>query len=221
MTLLAEDLVLLLLDDDSSRFTAHSSLDAALGGALLAELALGGWALVGEPSGMFRRTAVHATGLPVPEHPVLADALAEVAAKDRSPGELVSRLGRAAREPLLETLAGRGILRRDDGRILGLFPSTTWPTADATYERQTRSSLSSAIRDGQADDRAVALLSLLSAIAVAHKVIDVDGLDGREVRRRVQAMAEGDWAAKAVRDAVGAIDAAVTSAVIASTTTTT
>ncbi|MGC5615445.1 GOLPH3/VPS74 family protein [Georgenia sp. Z1491] len=219
MTLLAEDLTLLLLDDDSGRFTHHSYLVAGLGGALLAELALGGWVQIGEPSGLFRRSTVEPTGAPPPEHPVLADALEEVTAKDRTASELVTRLGRAAREPLLETLAERGILRREEGRVLGLFSSTTWPTDDARHEREMRAALTAAIAEGRGDARAVALLSVLSAMDIAHKVLPVEGLGGREVRRRVKEMAEGDWAAKAVRDAVAAVDAAVMSAVVATTVT--
>ncbi|MGC5628226.1 GOLPH3/VPS74 family protein [Georgenia sp. Z1344] len=217
--LLAEDLTLLLLDDDSGRFTAHSSLDAALGGALLAELALGGWVVIGDPSGMFKRSTVRPTDAPAPGHQVLAEALAEVAAKERSTNELVTRLGRAAKEPLLESLAARGILRRERGRVLGLFPSTTWPTADATHEQQMRAALTDGIATGRGDERVIALLSVLSAIDMAHKVLPVDGLGNREIRRRVREMAEGDLSAKAVKDAVGAIDAAVTAAIVTATVT--
>ena len=40
-TLIAEDLLLLLLDDESGKLTNATFLDAGLGGALLVELALG------------------------------------------------------------------------------------------------------------------------------------------------------------------------------------
>ena len=40
-TLIAEDLVLLLLDDESGKLTNASYLDTGIGGALLVELALG------------------------------------------------------------------------------------------------------------------------------------------------------------------------------------
>ena len=39
-TLIAEDLVLLLLDDESGKLTNTSHLDTGIGGALLVELAL-------------------------------------------------------------------------------------------------------------------------------------------------------------------------------------
>jgi hypothetical protein len=218
VTLLAEDLTLLLLDDDTGRFTARSYRDAALGGALLAELALGGWVRIDEPSGAMRRSIVRPTGTPAPEHPVLVGALEEVAAKERTAKELVTRLGRAAREPLLESLADRGILRREDDRVLGLFPSTTWPTADATHERERRASLTRAIEAGRGDEHDVALLSILSAMDVVHRVLPVEGLGGREVRKRVKEMADGNFAARAVKVAVDAINMAVTSVIISSTT---
>ncbi|MGO1511024.1 MAG: GOLPH3/VPS74 family protein [Actinomycetales bacterium] len=218
MTLLAEDLTLLLLDDDSGRFTTHSSRHAALGGALLADLALGGWVEIDGPTGAFRREIVRPTGQPAPEHPVLADALTEVAAKDRTAKELVTRLGRAANEPLLQSLVDRGILRRERDKVLGLFPSTTWPTEDVTHERERRATLTTAIETGQGSERDVALLSILSAIDVAHRVLPVEGLGAREVRSRVKGMAEGDFAAKAVKYAVDSIDAALTAVIVTSTT---
>ena len=54
MTLIAEDLLLLLLDDDTGKASAgvSSYLDYALAGALLAELALTGAVFVGGAGGV-------------------------------------------------------------------------------------------------------------------------------------------------------------------------
>jgi hypothetical protein len=50
-------------------------------------------------------------------------------------------------------------------------------------------------------------------------VIDREGLTAGDVRKRAKAIAEGDWAAKAVHDAVAAAQAAVTAGVMVATTT--
>ena len=60
-----------------------------------------------------------------------------------------------------------------------------------------------------------ALVALLAAIDRAHKVVDHEGLSSREVRRRAKQIAEGAWAAKAVRDAIAAATAATAGAVAA------
>ncbi len=120
-TLIAEDLLLLLLDDDSGRLTLTSYPQTVLGGALLVELAMSGAVEVGEGAGP--------------------------------------------------------------------------------------------------DDRTGVLVALLSAIDKPHKVVDHRGLSSKEVRKRAKRIAEGDWAAKAVRDAIAASTAAV-SAAVASTAAT-
>ena len=63
------------------------------------------------------------------------------------------------------------------------------------------------------EPRTAALVALLSAIDRAHKVVDHEGLPAREVRKRAKAVAEGAWAAQAVRDAVAASTAAVAAVV--------
>jgi hypothetical protein len=70
----------------------------------------------------------------------------------------------------------------------------------------------------QPDGRTAALVALLSSLDLAQKVVDSGEVPSREVRKRAKEIADGDWAAKAVRDAIAAAQAAVTAAVIASTT---
>ena len=67
-------------------------------------------------------------------------------------------------------------------------------------------------------ERTAALIAVLSALDLAHKVIDREGLPARELKKRAKEVAEGDWAAKAVRDSIAAAQAAMTAAVVATTT---
>ena len=55
---------------------------------------------------------------------------------------------------------------------------------------------------------------------LAHKVVDREGLSGGQVKKRAKEVADGDWAAKAVKDAIAAAQAAVTAAVVATTAST-
>ncbi len=220
--LIAEDLVLLLLDDESGKLEHTTYLDVGIGGALLVELAVAENVSVVKGDGLWARARVSVSSAPPPDDPVLVEALALVAEKPRSAEDLVGRLGKKRRDVLLARLRQRGILEETEHLTLGLIPRKRWPTVDSTHEDGVRRALADAlVRGAQPDQRTAALVALLSALDLAHKVLDREGLPAREVRKRAKEIAEGNWSAKAVRDAVAAAQAAVTAAVIASTAATT
>ena len=68
-TLIAEDLLLLLLDDESGKLQHATYLDTGLGGALLVELALGGQVEVVKGSGLWARAKVHPVPAVTPPEP--------------------------------------------------------------------------------------------------------------------------------------------------------
>lgn len=209
MTLIAEDLLLLLLDDESGALNGTAYPQTVLGGALLIELATTGAAEVEEKQNVWRSAKVHVTGRP-PEDPALRAAYDVVAEKPRSAQELVDRLGKSARDTLAARLVERGLLERRESKVLGLFPRTRWPAVDTRHEEEVRRRLAATLVQGvEPDERTGALVALLSAIDKAHKVVDHRGLPAREVRKRAKAVADGEWAAKAVRDAISASIAAV------------
>lgn len=221
-TLIAEDLLLLLLEDRTGAMTNSTYLDTGIGGALLMELALAGSVDVVRGTGLWARSKVVPTGRAAPPDPLLEEAFAEVAAKERTAQDLVGRLGRKRRETLLSRLERKGVLRRSEDKVLGLFPRTRWPAVDSTREADVRRVLGNVLLRGvHPDQRTAALVALLSAMDLAHKVVDREGLSSREVRRRAKEVAEGEWAAKAVKDAVAAAQAAVMAGVMAATTTAT
>lgn len=220
-TLIAEDLLLLLIDDRKGTVTS-SHVDVALGGALLLELALADAVHVRERTSIWSGAGVAATpGAAVPD-PLLAEALRRVAERERAASDLVHRLGTGARDALAARLAERGILRREDDRVLGLFPRTRWPEADGRHEDEVRARLTAVLVQGLAPDpRTGALVALLHALGLAPSLVDRGGVPARDVRRRAKEVAEGAWAAKAVQDAVAASTAAMTAVIAATTVTTT
>jgi hypothetical protein len=218
-TLIAEDLLLLMLDDDSGRLEGATYLDTGIGGAVLVELAMADLVEVVRGSGMWARAKVVATAAAPPSDPLLAEALEVVRTKERSANDLVTRLGRRRREVLLERLQQRGILEEREDRVLGVIPRRRWPTVDSTHETDVRRRLGDVlVRGVRPDPHTAALVSILSALDLAHKLVDREGLSAREVRKRARAVADGDWAAKAVKDSIQASQAAITAAVMASTT---
>ena len=101
--------------------------------------------------------------------------------------------------------------------MLGIFPRETWPAEDSRHEDEVRRRLHDVLVVGTTpDERTGALVALLLAVDRAHKVLP--GLDGparRRVKARAKEVAEGAWAAKAVRAAVEAMQSAVAVGVIA------
>lgn len=223
MTLIAEDLLLLLLDDVKGTVSTWGRTDALLGGAVLAELAVRGLVTVDEHKSIWRADTVHAaTPAPADLDPVLAEALVTIAEKDRKASSLVSRIGKGLEDRLAAGLAERGMVERKDGKLLGLFPRTTWPAADTTHEDDVRRTVTACLVDGaQPDERTGALIALLAAIDQAHSAVTSGTTTAKqELEKRAKEVAEGQWAAKAVKDAVDAATAAMLGAVAASTAAT-
>jgi hypothetical protein len=214
--LIAEDLLLLLYDDQTGKpITGSPGLDFALAGAVLIELTLQQrlsittdgrgrlWVLDGAPT----------------EDPILDERLLYVIGKPgKKPKDQIKPLSKHLREQLLDRLAQRGVLAAEQGKVLGLFPVTRWPARDARHELEVRSQLEGVLTQGlRPDERTAALIALLSALNVVPKVI-TDAFDKRALKQRAKEIADSDWAAAAVKKAVVEVQAAVTTAIVLSAT---
>lgn len=207
MPTLAEDLLLLLLDDASGRLiTDATSADHALAGAVLVDLVSAG--RVAEESGK-----LHVMDTASLDEPVLEACLERLAEKAPvKPQRAVEVLAKNVRGTVLDALAGRGLIRQDKDKVLGLFPRRTWPAVDSAHEDSVRAELTAALVGGeQPGERAGALIALLHAIGVVPKVVEGDK---KALKARAKEISEGDWTSVAVRKAVQSIQAAVTSAIV-------
>lgn len=221
---LAADLLLLAYADDTGKPVLDSTkLNAALAGATVLELtALGVLDVADElgpvrPGRMFR-----VPGRPAPDP--LLDEVADVCHNSK-PKDAISAIAgvssfkdRAGRikDALLHRLAAEGVLRQEKAKVLGLFETSRWPTADPSYERALVDRIGAVLVGGeQPDPRTAALISLLSAVDLAPKVLP--GADKRQVRARAKEIAEGSWAAAGVRRAIDSVSAAVTAAIVTPT----
>ncbi len=127
---LAEEVVLLSLDDETGRPVGRSGMapDLALAGALLMELALAGrvdsdreriWVADSTPTGDTLADAA-LTQLQAPDVP--GDARGAIL--------LLARESPAAREAILARLVEAGILRRLNDRVLWVFSDRRYPKAE-------------------------------------------------------------------------------------------
>jgi hypothetical protein len=215
--LIAEDLLLLLTDDETGKLAASpGEVDVALGGALLVELVLMQRVdLAGSPQQApeGRLIVRDATGT---TDPLLDEALATVGQNQgRKPQNVVRALGKGVRVCLYDRLAGRGVLRAQGGKFLGVFPRHRWPALDSSHEDSVRADLLAAVRNTTAaDPRTGALISLLLALNAVRTAVDpaAAGLSRQEMNARAQQIAAGDWASGAVRHALDSMHAAVIAA---------
>jgi hypothetical protein len=215
---LAQDFVLLAYADDGTPETDSTRLDNGAGGALLLELALD------ERVGVQDTKVVVRDSSPTGDAQVDA-ALAEVAGdgRPRKPDHWVQHFARYARQQALDELVGRGVLQREKGTVLLVFPRTTYPATggvEPPAETETRARLRAAVAGtGPVEPRTAALCALVAATDLDRKVFP--DLDRKQVKGRLKEIGEGSWAADAVKQTIEQIQAAVMIAVVAATSAST
>ncbi|WP_051208334.1 GPP34 family phosphoprotein [Propionicicella superfundia] len=216
--LVAEDLLLLLTDDDSGKpevMTSNSGF--LLAGALLADLALSGHLRLTERGETTRRNRiVPDPGLEPPADPLLAEALSRAARKSSwRPGALVSALSRLPRlrTRLFERLSRAELVQRDERSFLG-FRWSRWPAVADGHEADVRRGLQDVLLLGAApDDRQAALIGLLAAAGIVPRIL-LRGIahDGAGVRRQTKELRTRHWVARATYDAIQEAQAAAAGA---------
>jgi hypothetical protein len=214
--ILAEQVLLLALDDDKGKDSTTWGMDPGLSAALLLDLARLG--LVEAPG-----AKVRAVEGETPAHPLLRDAHAAMLESDRErkAKQWVDALPKRLK-PLKDRVAGglveRGVLSEERSKRLGLFTTTRYPEADPAAERELRTRMREVLVTGREPSEEEALLAgLLEPLGLVDAV--VDKADRRAARKRAKEIGESGIAGTAVRDAVREVQAAVITAAIVPATT--
>jgi hypothetical protein len=189
---LPQAFTLLLLDPEGNREVNGTTLGLGIAGAILADLALRGG--IDLQNG---RVAV-ASNPPAIEDDLLSRSLGWIAANGRPrPAKWwVSKLaGPDTREAVALSLVQNGLLDERHGKVLGLFPKTSYPEIDGAPEEELRAQLAAVLADDEDPTPPLAaLVALLDATGTLHKQF------GRVPRNTVQAISSGStWAAPAVK----------------------
>jgi Golgi phosphoprotein 3 GPP34 len=197
---LPEELLLLALDPATGRRHCNRSyLQYGLAGAALAELELQG--RVAEARG--RVTVVNP--LP-PLDPLSAQILASLPAPGKSrfgdgirARPWVRRTGREVEELCLHHLVGRGALRVETRRFLGLFPYHRYPAAAEDWSAPARGRYAASMAAGFPDRRSRLLAAFTTAIGLARVLHP-----GRTWRESgaLRILVREEWAPYAVHRAV-------------------
>lgn len=210
---IAEELLLLAYsEEEGKQLIGATQLDPALGGAILAELAVN------------ERVALSGKKVSVENATPLGDdeldaALTRIAeeGKERKPDWWVQKLhSTKLRRRLLTRLAEAGVLTEERGRVLGIFPTTRWPEADGRVEAEVRQRVGDVLAGAEPDARTAVLIAVMYAAKLDRKAFPGAS------RERVKEIAEGEWAGDAVAKTIAAINSvimiAATSAAIGAAT---
>lgn len=215
MARIAEDLLLLLLDNAS----AQPRLDRAcrervLTAATLLDLAHACRirpAVDSEPVEAGRLVVLSG---PDPGDPVLAPALQLLGRKPMSPATAISKLRRVTPGALLAQLEYIGQIRQVRLQGNGFKRSYAWPLIDRTRVAQTRAALIGALFDDDNPDPATAtIISLLHTVDGLGAVFSLNDRGWEWVRSRAGDIASGGWVGESEPE-LAEVNLAVTTAAI-------
>lgn len=215
MARIAEDLLLLLLDNPS----AQPALDPArrqrvLAAAVLLDLA---WAcrirpaVAGDPAPAGHLIALAGGG---PLDAVTGPAFELLARRPLGPAAVVRRLRRRVPDALHAQLEAAGLVRRI--RLPGnrFRPEYGWPLADRSRPAAARAAVVAALFDGRNPDPATAaIIALLHAVDGLGVLLDLNDRGWRWVHARATEIGNGTWVSDAPQ-AVGERNLAVTAAAL-------
>ena len=201
--ILPEHLLLLAMSDDKGTVVPSSAmaLPYALNGAVLMELSVRRRVMVDES--VLQELRDDPTG-----DEILDEALQSLkdCERDKSAEFWVARpegLVKHLKQKLLDRLVERGILQREEHKLLWLVPYNRFPELDGRAERDLRQHIQDAVFHGaDPDERTALLISLIGACGLAHEVFPE--WDAVEVKEKLAAFTQGAQIAKAVSDDVSA-----------------
>ncbi|MFI8101457.1 GPP34 family phosphoprotein [Streptomyces sp. NPDC086023] len=203
---LAEEIMLLSLDDESGSAKQRQAAGWAVAGGILLELVLAGRVAVrgkhlelvdATPTGdplLDGRTALIARWLGARGRRRVTDWLTKDQAK--------------AVSATLERLCARGVVVEERRMALGMFPIRRYPEAVGVVERELRDRLRGVVLAGaEPDTRTAGLIGLIHATKL-HRLAFPEG-PARQIASRMEEVATGQWAAESVRSALRDMQAAM------------
>lgn len=213
MTSLSAEILLLALDDQKGTvgINVSSTLDTALAGGQLLELAIAGRVTIED-----KRVITH-NGPPL-EDPVLQAAFERIQeeVKPKKAESMIPRLTKGLRKRLLAQLAEQGVVRADERKILGFIPLNRYPEADGAVEDAVRQRIRAVILDNQApDERSAALAAVIQAADLESLILNRE--ERRASKQRLKELAEGEALGPAISSAIASVNAAATAAIVAAT----
>ena len=218
MLTLSEELYLLALHEEKGRVPASLAmpLHYGLGGAILAELILQGRVGLDD-----ERRAVVVNNRMFGEDDLLNEGLERIQASGRHHKapywvRIFSDYIKKLEKRLAYRLVDRGVLRKENKRLLGVVPYESFPAQDASARYWIKQHLRSVTLGGEAPDaQTAALLSLARACDLLGQIFTRDEL--KMARRKIAGLAAADGIGEAERQVIEIVEAATAAAIRAKT----
>ncbi|WP_050348396.1 GOLPH3/VPS74 family protein [Arsenicicoccus sp. oral taxon 190] len=211
-------LFLLVLKDDGKPESMGQQTGYGLAGALLTDLVAAGRLAVSDDGKKLHVLSPAPTG-----DALLDEGLRRFAERDgKRLTSVIPAVARKLERAVGDYLAERGVVRVEEGGMLGLKPQR-YPIVDPSRESELRRGLVEVLRGASPTAEQHSLIGLIHGLQLGTKVFHPDevGLDKGDLKRRLKAVAESagpgsDGVARAVQSANTAMIAAITAATIAS-----
>lgn len=222
---LPEQLMLLMLRDDTGTMESHTSLyQLALGGAILTELMLSETVRIEDD----KKKLVRMERSKALSDPVLDDCrrLVAEAKRPRPAQHWITIFGGQSRlrHRIAEGLCRRGILEESEDKVLFFFTRAVYPTINPKPEKRLVDSLREAVLGSSSDVAPSTALLVSLAHATSLMRIHFSKEELKDRKARIEQLTSGDLVGRIASDAVmaaqQATQAAVMSAIIASTVVT-
>lgn len=214
--LMIEQFALLALDDDGKFRVDSTSLEYALAGAVLMELAELVRVDLSEDSRFRHRDRVVVLDPTPTGKPLLDEALSRLAhAGPVKPQRSLDLIKKGLKGRLTTGLVTSGHVTAHTHKVLGVFPVQRWPrTAPSSVAALTSAMAQALAGHADPDARTAALIGLFSATNTIHTVVDAAtvGLSTRELKARAKEIRAQAWASNAVGKAIEAVQAAIIAA---------
>ncbi len=208
MLTVAEEMLLLVLDDKSGTFITEPDINInyALAGAVLADLALKG-RIEADPDKLFVLDAK-------PTGDAVQDAVLErISEADEVQDTAywvaeIGQRGEEVREHLLSRLVDRGILKRVDEKVLWVFETRRYPTIDGREEREVKKRiLDTLLSEGTPGPEDAVIISLADSCNLFRQILGDRELEN--LRGRIEAIADSDAIGLAVGETIRQVRASV------------
>ena len=208
MLTMPEEILLLMLDDESGRLQerAAPSGDYAIAGAVLAELALHG--RIDTDPGRLYVTNPAPTGDSLQDRALQQIVTAPEEGDSRRWIETLAADADDYREELFDRLVQKGILKRVEGRFLWVFPERRYPMVSDKEEREVKARIMGVLfHDDIPEPRDALLIGLCRAAGLFSLILSTQELD--KVQARIDAVANLEELNRSLADAIREIYAQI------------
>ncbi|MFT6216443.1 MAG: hypothetical protein ACJAS3_002856 [Roseivirga sp.] len=218
---LIEEFLLIALDDDKGKFVIDSTyLSHGLAGAILLEMALREKIDI---SGDTLKLVDDKYELEMVINKVIDQIKAAPQQKVKNWIELLAKQANELKKDTLLRLENKGILRKEEHKILWVIPNNKYPTSNITPENKVRQRLDDVIHNGaKSETQDIMLLSLIEVSDLTKEAFR-NKEDYAIVKERIKAVTQdikiSQVINKSIREIQAAIMVALMSAVIVTTVT--